>query len=73
MSQELSFTNFDLASFGHLNVPAQPLRFGFQVDIVPAQFESPHLLFGLTSRLRTPDGQTRSVGFAVRVDLTNGE
>ena len=73
VSPELSFANFDLASFGQLNVPAQPLRFGFQVDIIPAQFESPHLLFGLVSRTRTPEGKTRSVGFAVRVDLTNGE
>jgi hypothetical protein len=73
MSPELSFANFDLTSFGQVPVPSHPLRFGFQVDIVPSQAPSPHLLFGLAGHVKEASGHSRSVGFAVRIDLSSGE
>lgn len=72
VSPEMAFASFDMVSFGILEVPPHPLRFGFQVDIIPE--ESPRqIMFGLVSRHRSPEGKTSSVGFAVQFDLQTGE
>lgn len=71
-SPEMAFANFDMISFGSIEVPPHPLRFGFQVDIVPLE-SPPHIMFGLVSRHRQRDGRSVSCGFAVRLDLESGE
>lgn len=72
VSPEMAFASFDLISFGTLEVPPHPLRFGFQVDIVPDD-SPPQIMFGLVSRHRSREGKMRSVGFAVQFDLKTGE
>src|SRR5687768_15286449 len=67
-----AFACFDLVGFGQVTVPEHPLRFGFQLDIVPANVPS-HLLFGLVSSVRDGRGSARSHGFVVRLDLETGE
>lgn len=65
------FSGFDLVSFGDILVPPHPLRFGFQVDIVPSQNECRQVIFALLSQA---EGNTsKNAGFAVRVDLETGE
>lgn len=49
-------------------VPDHPLRFGFQVDLVPQQTEATAVVVGL---LDASPGSQR--GFAVKVDLQTGE
>ncbi len=72
VSPEMAFASFDLVSFGTLEVPPHPLRFGFQVDIIPA--ESPaQIMFGLVSQERNRGGKVRTHGFAIRLDLATGE
>ena len=74
VSPEMAFANFDLVSFGSLIIPPHPLRFGFQVDIIPS--ESPNeILFGLVCQDRRggSSGRSRTQGFAVRLDLNTGE
>lgn len=62
------FSGFSLVSFGELTVPDHPLRFGFQVDLVPQQTEATAVVVGL---LDASPGSQR--GFAVKVDLQTGE
>ena len=72
VSPEMSFARFDLVSFGSVEVPAHPLHFGFQVDIIPES--APHqIMFGLVSRQKMADGKSYSAGFAIHLDLTTGE
>ena len=73
VSPEIAFASFDLAGFGQICVPTHPMRFGFQVDIVPTTVPGRNVLFGLVGRLRDEAGHGRSVGFAVRIDLESGE
>jgi hypothetical protein len=62
------FSGYNVSSYGSLLLPNHPIRFGFQVDIVPAN--CPHsILFGLVSRDPVNGGQAKTNGFAVRVDL----
>lgn len=72
ISPEMAFASFDLVGFGSLIIPPHPLRFGFQVDIVPE--DSPtQILFGLVSQERDRQSRSRTRGFAIRLDLTTGE
>ena len=66
------FQDFTLESFGHLVVPDHPIRFGFQVDIVPENCP-PHIFFGLVAKENINSGRPKSYGFAVRIDLENRE
>ncbi len=72
VSPEMAFASFDLVSFGSLDVPPHPLRFGFQVDIIPAE-DPTQIMFGLVSQERQREGRNRTHGFAVRLDLITGE
>lgn len=72
VSPEMAFASFDMISFGMIEVPPHPLRFGFQVDIVP-QESPPHVMFGLVSRIRHRDGRSLSSGFAIHLNLQTGE
>lgn len=73
-SSETAFTGFDLVRFGEILVPDHPLRFGFQVDIVPSQIGSQQVVFALLSTDReAPYGNGRTHGFVVKVDLLSGE
>ena len=67
---EPSLESFDWVGFGTLTVPSKPMRFGFQIDIVPTS-PSPEIAFGVVQR----DAAKGSfgVGFAVRIDLERGE
>lgn len=74
VSPETAFASFDLASFGEILVPDHPLRFGFQVDIVPSQNPCQHIILALISRqTEIRDGVKHTHGFAVKVDLETGE
>ncbi|TDU81092.1 hypothetical protein EI77_00394 [Prosthecobacter fusiformis] len=74
VSPETAFASYDLVSFGKVLVPAHPLRFGFQVDIVPSQSVCKQVVFALvSSELEIQNGVKRSHGFAVRVDIETGE
>lgn len=73
-SSETAFASFDLVSFGEILVPDHPLRFGFQVDVIPSQTGSQHVIFALLSTNRAAaQGCGRTHGFAVKVDLLTGE
>ncbi len=72
ISPEMAFASFDMISFGMIEVPPHPLRFGFQVDIIP-QESPPHVMFGLVSRMRHRDGRHFSSGFAIHLNLETGE
>ncbi len=61
---------YDWISFGSLEVPMQPLRFGFQIDVSPAA-PHPDVVFALVARNGSADGLGE--GFAVRIDLDRGE
>lgn len=74
VSPETAFASFDLVSFGSILVPGHPLRFGFQVDIVPAQNACKQTLIALVSRdQEMRNGVSHSHGFAIKVDLETGE
>lgn len=63
-----AFAGFQVQSFGSLLLPDYPIRFGFQVDIVPANCPT-SILFGLISRDPVNSGSAKTSGFCVRVDL----
>ncbi len=63
-----AFSDFQVMSYGNLVLPDHPIRFGFQVDIVPSNCPS-RILFGLVSRDPVNGGNARTSGFVVRVDL----
>lgn len=63
-----AFSDFQVMSFGSLILPDHPIRFGFQVDLVPSNCPS-NILFGLISRDPVNGGRAKTMGFAVRVDL----
>lgn len=67
---EPSLETFDWVGFGTLTIPSKPMRFGFQVDIVPTVLH-PEIAFGVVRR--DPVTGSLGVGFAVRVDLDRGE
>lgn len=67
---EPSLESFDWVGFGSLTVPSKPMRFGFQLDIVPT-VPSPELAFGVVQR--NPNDGSFGVGFAVRIDIERGE
>ncbi len=74
VSPETAFSSFDLVSFGDILVPDHPLRFGFQVDVVPSANACKQLIVALVSRdSEMRNGIKRTHGFAVRVDLETGE
>ncbi len=68
---DVEFEAFELLNFGSLEVPAEPVRFGFQIDLTPSVLLS-QVVFGLVQKGRKPGKQER-VGFAVRLDLDRGE
>lgn len=63
-----AFSGFELHSFGSILLPDHPIRFGFEVDIVPSNCPK-NILFGLVSRDPVNGGCAKTTGFAVRVDL----
>lgn len=63
-----AFSDFQVQSYGNLLLPDHPIRFGFQVDIVPDNCP-PSILFGLISRDPVNGGNPKTSGFAVRIDL----
>ena len=67
---EADLESFELLNFGKLEVPAEPVRFGFQIDLTPSVLLS-ELVFGLVQKGGKP-GASRA-GFAVRLDLDRGE
>lgn len=74
VSPETAFAGFNLVSFGEILVPDHPLRFGFQVDIVPSQNHCRQIILALVSNQRSgPEGEKRTHGFAVKLDLDSGE
>lgn len=66
-----SLDAYDWVSYGTLDLPAKPVRFGFQLDFVPPAFQCPQIVFGLVER----DHATGAIhtGFAVRFDLDTCE
>jgi hypothetical protein len=74
LSPEVAFSGFDLMSFGKILIPPHPLRFGFQVDIVPSQSESRQVLLALVAEDEDETNSSeRTRGFAIRVDFATGE
>ncbi|MBB5038942.1 hypothetical protein [Prosthecobacter dejongeii] len=74
VSSEMAFANFDLLSFGEILVPDHPLRFGFQVDIVPSQNACRQIVIALVAKTSEVSAEGHPMhGFAVRVDLETGE
>ncbi|WP_395716623.1 hypothetical protein [Prosthecobacter sp.] len=63
-----AFSDFQVQSFGSLVLPDHPIRFGFQVDIVPESCPK-SILFGLINRDPVNGGTPKTTGFAVRVEL----
>jgi len=63
-----AFAGFQVQSYGSMLLPDYPIRFGFQVDIVPGNCPS-SILFGLVSRDPVNGETAKTSGFAVRVDL----
>lgn len=68
VASDPAFSDFQVMSYGSLLLPGHPIRFGFQVDIVPENCP-PHILFGLISRDPVNGGHPKTTGFAVKVDL----
>lgn len=62
-----------LQTFGCIEVPDHPLRFGFQLDLVPSQTESRQVVFALVAQDGAPGSRPGSHGFAIRLDLETGE
>lgn len=67
---EPSLGCFDWVGFGTLTVPSKPMRFGFQIDIVPTS-PGPDIAFGVVQR--DPAKGSFGIGFAVRIDVERGE
>lgn len=67
------FSAYNLVSFGDIVVPPHPLRFGFQVDIVPSQNECRQVVFALLCKDSQGSSEAPTSGFAIRVDLQTGE
>lgn len=63
-----AFAGFHTQSYGSLLLPDHPIRFGFQVDIVPENCPN-SILFGIVSRDPANSSHAKTSGFAVRVDL----
>ncbi|MBL9178608.1 MAG: hypothetical protein JNM65_11125 [Verrucomicrobiaceae bacterium] len=72
VSNDAAFSDFQVQSYGSLVLPDHPIRFGFQVDIVP-DYCPKNILFGLISRDPVNGGTPKTSGFAVRVDLETRE
>jgi hypothetical protein len=71
-AQDTAFNGFTVQSFGSLVTPDHPIRFGFQVDIVPSQ--CPRIVtFGLVAHEPANGGHPKTHGFAVRIDLESKE
>jgi hypothetical protein len=68
----LAIKDFSIDSLGHLIVPDYPIRFGFQIDVVPENCPS-QIIFGLAARDPANSGSAKTYGFAVRIDLENRE
>lgn len=68
---DAEFDSFELLNFGSLDVPAEPTKFGFQIDLTPSVLLS-QVVFGLLQKGHKPGAPNR-VGFAVRLDLDRGE
>ncbi len=64
----VEFDSFELLNFGSLEVKAEPVRFGFQIDLTPSVLLS-QVAFGLMQK----GGDGTRLGFAVRLDLDRGE
>ncbi len=71
-SNALAIKDFSVESLGHLVVPDHPIRFGFQIDVVPENCPS-QIIFGLAARDPANGGSAKTYGFAVRIDLENRE
>jgi hypothetical protein len=71
-SSTLAFKDFSVESLGHLVVPDYPIRFGFQIDVVPEDCPS-QIVFGLVASEPANSRNGRTYGFAVRIDLENRE
>ncbi len=71
-SNALAIKDFSVESLGHLIVPDYPIRFGFQIDVVPENCPS-QIIFGLAARDPVNGGTAKSYGFAVRIDFENRE
>lgn len=67
---EPSLESFDWVGFGSLTIPGKPMRFGFQIDIVPT-VPCPEVAFGVVQRNAAKG--TFGAGFAVRIDMERGE
>ena len=67
---EPSLESFNWVGFGSLTIPGKPMRFGFQIDIVPA-VPCPEVAFGVVQRNAARG--TFGPGFAVRIDIERGE
>lgn len=63
-----AFAGFHTQSYGSLLLPDHPIRFGFQVDIVPENCPN-SIIFGIVSRDPANGSHAKTSGFAVRVDL----
>lgn len=63
-----AFAGFHTQSYGSLLLPDHPIRFGFQVDIVPENCPN-SIVFGIVSREPANGTHAKTTGFAVRVDL----
>ncbi len=68
---EAEFEAFEMLNFGRVAVPAEPVRFGFQIDLTPSVLLS-QVVFGLVQEGHSA-GRANRVGFAVRLDLDRGE
>lgn len=71
-SNALAFKDYSVESLGHLVVPDYPIRFGFQIDVVPEHCPK-QVLFGLVAHDPASTGATKTYGFVVRIDLENRE
>ena len=67
---EPSLESFEWVGFGKLTIPARPVQFGFQLDMVPT-FNHPEISFGIVQR--DPSNHSLKMGFAVRIDFERGE
>ncbi len=71
-AQNNAFCDFTVQSFGSLVTPDHPIRFGFQVDIIPTHCPR-SVTFGLVAHEPANGGQPKTHGFAVRIDLESRE
>jgi hypothetical protein len=68
---DAELTAFDVLSFGTLQTPSKPTRFGFQLDM-NAQPGLGQVVFGLIQS-NGDRSQKGRIGFGVRIDLERGE